>query len=79
MSIGNSWAIAQTVAARPRMVGRWVGVQNFSACKISWGILPAPWDPRSPDSSWIGPALSTGRSSSLRLLPGLALSPGGLF
>jgi MFS family permease len=28
MSICNSWTIAQTIAG-PRMVGRWVGVQNF--------------------------------------------------
>jgi len=39
ISICNSWAIPQTLAG-PRMVGRWVGVQNFAG-NLSGAVAPA--------------------------------------
>jgi MFS transporter, ACS family, D-galactonate transporter len=39
ISICNSWAIPQTLAG-PRMVGRWVGVQNFAG-NLAGAVAPA--------------------------------------
>ena len=39
MSICNSWAVSQMLAG-PRMVGRWVGVQNFVG-NLSGAVAPA--------------------------------------
>ena len=39
ISICNSWAIPQTLAG-PRMVGRWVGVQNFVG-NLAGAVAPA--------------------------------------
>jgi ACS family D-galactonate transporter-like MFS transporter len=39
ISICNSWAIAQMLAG-PRMVGRWVGVQNFTG-NLAGAVAPA--------------------------------------
>jgi MFS family permease len=39
ISICNSWAISQMLAG-PRMVGRWVGVQNFVG-NLSGAVAPA--------------------------------------
>lgn len=39
ISICNSWAISQMLAG-PRMVGRWVGVQNFAG-NLGGGVAPA--------------------------------------
>src|SRR5665811_1433555 len=39
ISICNSWAISQMLAG-PRMVGRWVGVQNFAG-NLAGAVAPA--------------------------------------